>query len=363
MKQLVLCERPFMLYKAILLAMNNKGDVIDIVLSNHMPGLEKMYHPLLESKIFNRVYYFDDYLYQDYIKKESIIDYVRFPKILWTWPRKLGRYLKYQKKACKLELPKGLDLYGYDEILANDGVSAFNLILFRKKIGHIVSEHGRGNFRNKVPLHIVAVYLSMFLDKWNIVAAYSGMSKYVTELEVDRNEDLACYTKRKKIRECRMNDLEQALTPDEAERVYQLYALAYGLPEVYTEEADLLLTGPLAHDRVVESEQDQINCYKDAVALNSTGGRKLIIKPHPRDPMDYRKIFPDALIVDPIVSSEVLSLSNTLCIDKVITVYSTSVSSFKKVNQIVVLGGQFLDNYHRTSKYVANPLTVKEDLH
>lgn len=363
MKQLVLCERPFMLYKAILIAMNHKEDVIDIVLSNHMPGLEKMYDPLLESKIFHQVFYFDDVLYQNYIKNESIIDYVRFPKILWTWPKKLGRYLKYQKDACNLKLPEGLDLRGYDEILANDGVSAMNFMLFRNKIPYVVSEHGRGNFRNKVPLHILAVYLSMILDKLNIIAAYSGMSKYVTELEVDRKEDLVCYTKHKKIRECRINDLEQALSSDEAERIYQLYAAAYDLPVVYTEEMDLLLTGPLAHDRVVESEEDQINCYKDAIAWKSAAGRKLMIKPHPRDPMDYRTVFPDALIVDPIVSSEVLSLSNTLCIDKVITVYSTSVSSFQKVHEIVVLGGQFLDRYHRTSRYVANAITVKEDLH
>ena len=362
MKKLIICERPFIMYKALLKAMNAKEDEIDIVLSNHMPDLKKMFQPLIESGIFHKVYYLDDYLYQEFIKNESLLDYMMFPNILWSWPKKLKRYFKYQKEAREIELPQGLDLKEYDEVLANDGVSTINFKLNFEKIPYVVSEHARGNFKNKVPLHIVAVYLSMLLDRLNIIVAYSGMSKYVKTLEVDRNEDLVCYTKHKLIRECRINDLEEALSLEEKEKIYQVYAKAFDLPLWYEKEVNLLLTGPLAHDKAVESEEDQINCYKDAVSQNCNNGLPLLIKPHPRDTVDYSKIFPDAIIVDKIVSSEVLSLSNSLKIDKVVTIYSTSISSFRNAKQLIMLGGEFLDNYHHTSKYAGVKITSDEDI-
>jgi hypothetical protein len=261
-----------------------------------------------------------------------------------------------------MKLPDELDLKAYDEILANDGVSTINFRLNFQKIPYVVSEHARGNFKNIVPLHIVAVYLTMILDCLNIIVAYSGMSKYVKALEVDRNEKLACYTKHKPIRECRINNLEKALTDEQRNQIYQIYAKAFDLPLYFDREVNLLLTGPLAHDKAVESEEDQINCYKDAVAQNCDDTMPLLVKPHPRDTVDYSKVFPDAIVVDKIVSSEVLSLSNSLKINKVVTIYSTSISSFRNAKQLIMLGGEFLDNYHHTSKYVGVKITSDEDI-
>lgn len=362
MKQLIICERPYMLYKAILKAMNTK-DEIDIVLSNHMPGLEKMYEPLVESGIFHKVYYFSDDYYQEFIRNESLIDYVRFPAILWSWPKKLRRYFKYQKEARKAKFPEDLDLHCYDEILANDGVSTMNFILNFEKIPYVVSEHGRGNFKNKVPLHIIAVHISILLDRMNIMVAYSGCSKYVKEVEVDRIDDeLVGYIKKKKLRECRINQLEEKLTLEQKDILYKTYAKAYDLPLEYSGEVDLLLTGPLARDKTVASEEDQINCYKDAVLQYCNDGNVLMVKPHPRDTVDYADIFPNALIVNKIVTAEVLSLSQSLKIDKVVTVYSTAISSFRNAKQQIMLGGEFLDNYHHLSKYAGIKVTADEDI-
>lgn len=361
MKQLIICERPYMLYKAILKAMNTK-DEIDIVLSNHMPGLEKMYEPLVESGIFHKVYYFDDDLYQEYIRDESLMDYMTFPNILWSWPKKMRRYLLYQKDARKKTLPSGLELKEYDEILANDGVSTINFKLNFEKIRYVVSEHARGNFKNKVPLHILAVYISIILDRLNIVVAYSGCSKYVTAVEVDRNEDLVCYIKKKRIRECRINTLEQNLSPQNKDQIYRIYAKAYQIPLVYDEEVNLLLTGPLAHDKAVASEEDQIQCYIDAVKQYCNDGKLLLVKPHPRDDVNYEGIFDNSIVIDKIVSSEVLSLSETLHINKVITIYSTSISSFRNAKEMIMLGAEFLDNYHHLSKYAGKAITSQDDL-
>ncbi len=362
MKQLILCERPFMIYKAILKAMNS-DDCIDIVLSNHMLGLEKLYQPLVESKIFNKVYFYDDSLYQDYVRNEKLAEYVKFPNILWAWPKKFSRYMKYQKLAKKEVMPEGLDLKAYDEILANDGVSTMNFKLFFEKLPYVVSEHGRGNFRNKFPLHILAVYISIVLDYFDIIVAYSGSSKYVKMVEVDRNEDLVCYIKnRKKVRECRISELENSLTSEQKDAIYKIYAKAFDLPETFEEEINLLLTGPLAADGALASVKDQLDCYWDAVSMNCNNGKPLVIKPHPRDDVDYTERFPKALIIDKIVTSEVLSFSSSLKIDKVVTIYSTSVTSFRMARDMIVVGDDFLNNYHRTANIGKN-IVSPEDLH
>lgn len=349
MKKLIICERPFMLYKALLLQLNNEDQDIDVVLSNHMPGLEKMYAPLKNEHIFSDVFYFADDLYQEYIKDDKMSDFVEFPNILFSWPKKFIKYKSYQKKAIELPLPDGLDLKKYDEIIAIDGVSTINFHLNHDKIPYVVSEHGRGNFRNKVPLHILAVYISIILDRLNLAVAYSGMSKYVKAVEVDSKENLVGYIKKKPIRECRISDLENSLSKEKKDRLYRIYAEAFNMPKEYKEEVNLLLTGPLAVDKILASENDQINCYKDAVETNCGRDELLIVKPHPRDTVCYDKVFPDAIIIDKVVTSEILSFCENLRINKVITIYSTSLASFRNAKDVVMLGDSFLNNYNRVS--------------
>lgn len=362
MKKLIICERPFMLYKALLIQMNSEKDVIDIVLSNHMSGLEKMLIPLEAERIFNKIFFFSDDLYRDYIKNDRMSDFVEFPNVLLSWPKKFIKYYRYQKRAKKKALPEGLDFKKYDEIIAVDGVSTLNFHLNFQKINYIVSEHGRGNFRNKVPLHIVAVYISMILDRLNIVVAYSGMSKYVKMVEVDSNENLVRYIKRKPIRECKISELENALSIEKKDRLYRIYADAFDLPKVFSEEVNLLLTGPLSGDKILKSEEDQLKCYKDAVDLHCKKGERLIIKPHPRDDVKYENTFPNAIIIDRVVTSEILGCCSSLKINKVITIYSTSLASFHNAKEMVMLGDAFLNNYNRLSYECGKSVYMKEEL-
>lgn len=336
-----------MLYKAILKAAVNVEDEIDIVLSNHMLDLEKMYEPLIESGLFNHIYYYNDYLYQDYIYKEKLGEYIRFPQIIWSWPKKFIRYFKYQRKAKKEVLPSGLDLHSYDEILANDGVSTINFKLNYEKIFYNVSEHGRGNFKAKIPLHILAVYISIILDKLNIVVAYSGSSKYVKAVEVDENKNLVSYIKnRKEIHEVSISALENSVPVSEKEKIYRLYAKVYHMPLEFTEEANLVLTGTLYDDGIVPDIKDIQRCYVDAVKKYCDPNQLLIIKPHPRDSVNYKELFPNALIIDKNVSSEILGFAQSLKLNKVITLYSTSVTTFRRAKDIIILGNDFLENYN-----------------
>lgn len=348
MKKLILCERPYILYKALLKALAEPDETVmyDIVLSNHMPEMKSLYQPLKESKIFHKVYYYDDWLYQKYIENENLTNYIKFPQVLWSWPQKLKRYFAYQKCAKKEKKPKGLDFKKYDEILANDGVSTMNFKLNKEKIPYVVSEHARGNFTIKIPLHILAVWITVLLDRLNILVAYSGMSKYVTAVEVDSSENLVGYIKRKKIRECNIKNMEESLSEEEKYRLYQVYAKAYHLPEKFDKEVNLLLTNPLFDDKIFDSKEEQIQCYQDAVNEFMDQSLTLMVKAHPRDKVSYEQVFPNAIIINKVVTSEVLNCCKSLKYNVVLTAFSSSILSFQTAKKRIVLGEQYLRKYN-----------------
>lgn len=367
MKKLILCERPYILYKALLKALNETDVKVeyDIVLSNHIPEMKALYKPLKESGIFHKVYYYDDKLYQKYIKNENLTDYIKFPKILFSWPKKLKRYFLYQKLAKKEKKPKGLDFKKYDEILANDGVSTMNFKLNSEKIYYITSEHARGNFTIKIPLHIIAVWITVLLDRLNLIVAYSGMSKYVKAVEVDCAENLVSYIKKKKIRECNIKKLEENLSEEQKDKLYQIYAKAYHLPDKFEKEVNLLLTNPLYEDKILNSKKEHIQCYLDAIQKYMDSSLTLMIKAHPRDNIKYENIFPNAIIINPAVSSEVLNCCKSLKYHTVLTMFSSSILSFRTAKKRIVLGEAYLRKYNpnldKNALGIVDALAVKDE--
>ena len=347
MRKLFICERPYMLYKTIIKAVLNKNDVIDVVLSNHMNGMEKMKEPLEASKLFNRVYFFDDKLYQEYVNDEHLSDYVKFPKIIVSWPRKLKRYYEFHKKASKAEFPEGLDINNYDEIYVIDGVSTINLKLNFEKRNYIVSEHARNNFQIKIPLHILAVNISKVLDKLNIFVAYSGCSKYVSMIEVTENKNLVSYLKNKKIVEYNLDSQIKMLTAEEKNKIFSIYASAYKVP-IYSENMiNILLTAPLLEDGLVENYEQMKQCWEKLISKYADEGSFIMIKAHPRDKTDYKKIFPNSIIIDSLITAEVLALSSTLNITKVINLYSSAVAAFEGKCECITLGMDYLKEINK----------------
>lgn len=344
MKKLFICERPYMLYKTIVKALLNEEDEMDVVLSNHMQGMEKMKEPLENSHLFHRVFFFDDKLYQDYIKNEHLSDYVKFPKILIAWPKKMGRYYKFHKMARREKLPQGLDFNAYDEIYAIDGVSTINLRMNFKKVSYIVSEHAKNNFQINMLLHKLAVRISLIFDRLNIIVAYSGCSKYVSAIEVSENKNLVSYLKEKKIIVYNVAEMVQKLDDKKKNKILELYALAYDkkLLDIHG-DVNILLTAPLLEDGLVDTSEKAEQCWKSLVNTYADKECRLLIKAHPRDKTDYGKIFPDSIVVNNLVSVEVLAFATNLGIGKVLNLYSSTVDVFKHKCECITVGREYLD--------------------
>ncbi|KAI4448330.1 hypothetical protein C823_002850 [Eubacterium plexicaudatum ASF492] len=70
---------------------------------------------------------------------------------------------------------------------------------------------------------------------------------------------------------------------------------------------------------------------------------RLLIKAHPRDKTDYGKIFPDSIVVNNLVSVEVLAFATNLGIGKVLNLYSSTVDVFKHKCECITVGREYLD--------------------
>lgn len=360
MKKLFVCERPYMLYKSLLKAVANVDDTLDIVLSNHMPGMGRMRSSLEQSGLFERVFFFDDVLYQDYIRNESLVDYVKFPNILLAWPKKLKRYLDFHKESKTAELPKGLEWGNYDEICVIDGVSTINIRLNFDRVNYVVSEHCRNNFQFKMPLHQLAVRISIILDRLNVIVAYSGCSKYVSEIEVSSDKNLVGYLKNKKIRVFDVKEAENRLTASMKKKLFDIYARAFDMPTAIDGDSTLLLTTTLFEDGYADSHEQAAECFRRIVEKYEIPGSTLIVKPHPRDVLRYEELFAGCVVVNPLISAEVLAFAEDLHIKRAITTYSSTVQAFDGICECIKTGTDSQENNDMKykEKKFANKLSV-----
>ena len=86
----------------------------------------------------------------------------------------------------------------------------------------------------------------------------------------------------------------------------------------------ILFTQPFATDGVL-TEKEQIEIYNKIIKQNSQ--QTILLKPHPRDLIDYTQYFPDIAIFNKPVPIQLFDLLN-IRFKKAITIFSTSVICF-----------------------------------
>ena len=100
--------------------------------------------------------------------------------------------------------------------------------------------------------------------------------------------------------------------------------------------------------------------FADLIRENGTiNGKKaqIIIKPHPRDVLDYRANFPEDLVLDAYFPMEILNYVEGIHFDRVVTVYTVP-SSIHCADEKIYLGDDFMDRYeapeiHRQNEQIS----------
>ena len=118
----------------------------------------------------------------------------------------------------------------------------------------------------------------------------------------------------------------------------------------------LILTDPLCTLDV----REQI--FRDIVEEYEKQGQ-IFIKPHPRDELDYRKIFSGYPMFDATVPMEMLNFFPDLRFEQVVTVF-TDLKGIRFADKLVRLGDEFMDRYedpeiHNQNKRIG--IVEKED--
>lgn len=126
--------------------------------------------------------------------------------------------------------------------------------------------------------------------------------------------------------------LLQSLTEDEKAMVRSVF-LTQPLPEK-AEGATLLLPRSFVADRLMTQER-QDAMFKAVAAKYAVG--PLFIKTHPRDTTDYQALFPDAVILERTMPSEVLNFCLPFTFRRAVTVQSFVLRGFTAAEEKILL--------------------------
>ena len=107
--------------------------------------------------------------------------------------------------------------------------------------------------------------------------------------------------------------------------------------EICKNNKNILLTQPFSEDNVL-TEQEKIQLYREII--ERVPGKKVIIKPHPRERTNYEAVFPNTPVLLSKAPMELYSL-NGIKFEAAYTVFSTALFAFHYNLKLYFLGSSF----------------------
>lgn len=188
----------------------------------------------------------------------------------------------------------------------------------------------RGHFR-----------LKAFLASKNLIFIQNGWGKYCLDMEVNDISvlDYPC----PKYVECPREKLAERLTEADKDCLLGIFLenkkkLVEQLAQGDNHENKILvLTEPLCDLKTRE------RIFRDIIGLYGKGSQ-VILKPHPRDVLDYEALFPDCVVLSGSFPMEMMNFLPDIHVKKVISVFTVP-SSIRFAEETVFLGEDFMDKY------------------
>lgn len=196
--------------------------------------------------------------------------------------------------------------------------------------------------------------LKAWMASKNLIFIQNGYSKYCIDMEIN-DLSVVPYPCKKYI-ECPRAALVERLTNEDKELLIRLFIenLDGLLSQLKTGSSHkvLVLSEPLCdHETRKRIFSDII---RDYTKINGEQAQ-VIIKPHPRDDMDYTRDFSEYIILSGMFPMEILNYIPDLSFDRVISVLTVP-HGILFANEIMFLGDDFLDKYEAPEIHRQNDL-------
>jgi len=289
--------------------------------------------------VYKDVYMFDE---KEDITSEEVMNYHRDKGNIVL---NLIQRIKYTKLLGKLQEPYvPVDLGAYDDVYVFCDSDPIGYYLNYKKIPYHALEDGlnSGKLDNQAMLSNMGAWkLKKLMARMGLIFIESGYSRYCIDYEV--NDISVNYMPPENIKECKFDSMWNALTSEDHDIL--AYVFMEDIEELRQQLADhedgrpkvMILTEPLCDD------ETRKRLFGDIKRANEDK-YNVILKPHPRDLVDYSEEFADAIILKGRFPMEVINDINGLKVEKLISVV-TQVDNVRFANTIEYLGLDFLDKY------------------
>ncbi len=342
-ERIYICHTYYHVYVSFLKELNLPKAIrgqASLILSNMSIDFENLKERVESTGLFAAVYEFDE-------KKDTFFpELAKYRKDTGSLIKNLWNRMIFTRKFAKLEasfIP--VNLKEYKDIYVYCDSDPIGYYLNMNRIKYHALEDGLNCLKN----YDAARYdnrghfgLKAFLSsKLNLIFIQNGYGKYCIDMEV--NDISAIKYPCPKYVEVPRQGLVDRLTQEDKNLILQAFVRDMPRLKAQIEESNLagdkilILTDPLCTLDVRE------RIFRDIIGMYEGEGT-VFLKPHPRDVLDYRKLFAEYPQFDATVPMEMLNFFPGLKFKKVVAVL-TEIKAIQFAEEIVRLGEDFMDKY------------------
>ena len=280
----------------------------------------------LITKEKERYFLFDDHFNKNFIEKIKKRYLIQNIKIYRTKSNVLKNFYYFLKRNFNfLKIRKELKMFEPFEIIGNE--HEINFLLRNNDFSLI--EDGLGTYKyikedNKEKyLLLKKLFFKVFMFEMPIINVFDENVKkiYLTGLAPIPEEI------KDKVEIINLKKLWNKKTEEEKEEILDIFGFNNSIIERLKNKKEVLYTQPLSEDAVI-TEEEKIEIYTKVI--KNYKKETLVIKQHPREKTDYKKIFPDIEILNQSFPAELFNLLG-IKFEKAITLFSTAALSNKNI--------------------------------
>ena len=344
-KRIYICHTFYHVYIACLKELNkdsSKWGEASLMLSKMSNDFGNLKSRAEQTGLFEEVIEFDE-------KEESFFpELVPLKKDTGNLVKNMIQRIRFTKKFGKLLAPYvPVDLKQYEDIYVFCDSDPIGYYLSTHRIYYHALEDGLDCIR----YYDTARYdnrghfgLKAWMAAHNLIFIQNGYSKYCLDMEVNDISVLQ-YPCPKYIEKPR-KELTENLSLQAKEMLVSIFVenkeeLEGMLKQAGGDAKILVLTEPLCD---LETRKQ---IFRDIIEeFGSVDGKpaNILLKPHPRDVLDYRELFPEHIVLDGKFPMEILNYVEGLVFDKVISVFTVP-HAIMFAKEKVFLGEDFMDKY------------------